>query len=281
MSNHGADFVFNLLFIILLDACINIFPILSRKNCELNRSSLYFKQYFKIFFFELEMITMKLQRYGNIMKTGKFWVFAGLIITAAFIISCSDKKAIDFGEFENGTYYNSFFNLMLSIPDTWEVLDLESRMELMKQGGKIVAGDNRNLKAAIEAADLKSLNLLTAYEYPPGVAVSSNPGIMLIAEKIKHAPGIRRGSDYHYQAQKLMKLSRMQVSYPEDIYETVIDGVSFDVMEAEITLGPGVVIWQRQYATIVDDYALLLALTYQDEYGLGQLEEIVGTITFN
>ena len=215
------------------------------------------------------------------MKIAKFWVLAGLIITSAFIISCSDKKAIDFGEFEDGFYINSFFNLMLSLPDSWEVLDLESRMELMKQGGKFVAGDNKNLKAAIDAADLKSLNLLTAYEYPPGSAVSSNPGIMLIAEKIKHAPGIRRGSDYHFQAKKLMKLSRMQVSYPEEIYETIIDGVSFDVMVTEITLGPGVVLWQRQYAAIMNDYALLVALTYQDEYGLGQLEEIVETITFN
>lgn len=215
------------------------------------------------------------------MKIAKFWVLAGLIITSAFIISCSDKKAIDFGEFEDGFYINSFFNLMLSLPDTWEVLDLESRMELMKQGGKFVAGDNKNLKAAIDAADLKSLNLLTAYEYPPGSAVSSNPGIMLIAEKIKHAPGIRRGSDYHFQAKKLMKLSRMQVSYPEEIYETIIDGVSFDVMVTEITLGPGVVLWQRQYAAIMNDYALLVALTYQDEHGLGQLEEIVETITFN
>ena len=215
------------------------------------------------------------------MKIAKFWVLAGLIITSAFIISCSDKKAIDFGEFEDGFYTNSFFNLMLSLPDTWEVLDLESRMELMKQGGKLVAGDNKNLKAAIDAADLKSLNLLTAYEYPPGSAVSSNPGIMLIAEKVKHAPGIRRGSDYHFQAKKLMKLSRMKVSYPEEIYETIIDGVSFDVMVTEITLGPGVVIWQRQYAAIMNDYALLVALTYQDEYGLGQLEEIVETMTFN
>ena len=224
---------------------------------------------------------MKLQRFGNIMKKAKVWVFAGLIIATAFITGCIDKKAIDFGEFEDGYYSNSFFSLLLSVPDTWEVLDLESRMELMRRGGKAVAGDNRNLKAAIDAADLASLNLLTAYEYPPGTAVSSNPGIMLIAEKIKHAPGIKRGSDYHYQAKKLMKLSRMKVSYPEEIYETTIDGVSFDVMETEITLGPDLIVWQRQYATIMNGYALVVALTYQDDYGLEQLEEIVETISFS
>jgi hypothetical protein len=31
----------------------------------------------------------------------------------------------------------------------------------------------------------------------------------------------------------------------------------------------------------MNEYALLVALTYQDENGLGQLEQIVKTITFN
>lgn len=215
------------------------------------------------------------------MKKAKSWILSGLIVASAFIITCSEKKAIDFGEFKAGVYTNSFFKLALTIPDSWHVLDLESRMELMKQGGEIVAGDNQALKAALDAAELKSLNLLTAYEYPPGSAVSSNPGIMLIAEKIKHLPGIKRGSDYHFQSKKMLNLSHMQVSYPQEIYETIIDRVSFDVMEAEITLGPGAVIRQRQYATIMNGYALLVALTYQDENSLGQLEEIVGTLTFN
>ena len=51
-------------------------------------------------------------------------------------------------------------------------------------------------------------------------------------------------------------------------------------METEITMGPGAVIRQRQYATIMNEYALLVALIYQDEKGLGRLEEIVETITF-
>ncbi len=154
-------------------------------------------------------------------------------------------------------------------------------MEIMKRGGDIVAGNNKSLQAAIKAADLQSLNLLTAYQHPPGAAVSSNPGVMLIAEKIGHAPGIKRGSDYHYQAKKLMKMSHMKVAYPQEIYEQTIDGVSFDIMETEITMGPGVVIRQKQYATIIKGYALLLALTYEDESSLGQLEEIVETLTFN
>ena len=202
------------------------------------------------------------------------------LVSSVLIIGCSDKKAVDFGTFEAGNYTNTFFDLMLSIPDSWHVLDLESRMEIMKRGGEIVAGENKSLKAAIKAADLQSINLLTAYEHPPGAAVTTNPGIMLIAEKVMHAPGIKRGSDYHYHAKKLMKLSQMKVSYPKEIYEKTIDGVTFDIMETEITIGPGVVIRQRQYATIMKGYALMMALTYQDESGLNQLENIVNTLTF-
>ena len=215
------------------------------------------------------------------MKMGRqIMLVACLLVGSVLMIGCSDKKAIDFGTFEAGNYTNTFFDLMLSIPDSWHVLDLESRLEIMKRGGEIVAGENKSLKAAIKAADLQSINLLTAYEHPPGAAVSSNPGIMLIAEKVTHAPGIKRGSDYHYHAKKLMKLSRMKVSYPKEIYETTIDGVTFDIMETEITMGPGVVIRQRQYATIMKGYALMMALTYQDESGLDQLEKIVDTLTF-
>ena len=204
---------------------------------------------------------------------------AGLLCSV-LMIACSDKKAVDFGTFEAGNYTNTFIDLMLSIPESWHVLDLESRLEIMKRGGEIVAGENKSLKAAIKAADLQSINLLTAYEHPPGAAVTTNPGIMLIAEKVTHAPGIKRGSDYHYHAKKLMKFSRMKVSYPKEIYEKTIDGVTFDIMETEINMGPGVVIRQRQYAAIVKGYALMMALTYQDDSGLNQLEKIVETLTF-
>lgn len=214
------------------------------------------------------------------MRMARYFLMVAWLFSSVSVISCSDKKAIDFGTFEAGSYTNTFFNLMLSIPESWHVLDLETRLEIMKRGGEIVAGENKSLKAAIKAADLQSINLLTAYEHPPGAAVATNPGIMLIAEKVTHAPGIKRGSDFHYHAKKLMKLSRMKVSYPKEIYEKTIDGVSFDIMETEITMGPGVVIRQKQYATIMKGYALLMALTYQDEVGLNQLEQIVDTLTF-
>jgi hypothetical protein len=233
-----------------------------------------------VYLLDLESAMKKNGPENQQKKLARYFAITACILSGVLIFACSDKNAIDFGTFKAGSYSNSFFDLMLNIPDSWHILDLDSRLEIMKRGGEIVAGDNKSLKAAIKAADLQSINLLTAYEHPPGAAVTTNPGIMLIAEKVAHAPGIKRGSDYHYHAKKLMKMSRMKVSYPQAIYEKTIDGVLFDIMETEITMGPGVIIRQKQYATIMRGYALMMALTYQDESGLNQLEEIVKTLSF-
>ena len=111
------------------------------------------------------------------LRTGALLLFIGLL-------SCgyqpeTAERAIDFGEFEDGVYSNSFFNLAIAIPENWHVLDAETRNQMMRQGGKLVAGNNRNLKAAINAADLESLDLLAAYEHAPGTPITSNPGIMI------------------------------------------------------------------------------------------------------
>ena len=212
----------------------------------------------------------------NYLKTIALLLVIGLL-------SCDHQSetadnAIDFGEFEAGVYSNTFFNLAIAIPEDWHVLDAEARNQLMRQGGKLVAGNNRNLKAALNAADLDSLNLLAAYEHAPGAPVTANPGIMIIAEKIKHMPGIKRGSDYHYHTKKMMRMSNINVAFPEEIYETSIDDVSFDVLEMQINMGH-MNIMQKQYVTILNGYALLVGLTYQDGEGLYQLEDILLTMS--
>lgn len=202
-----------------------------------------------------------------------------MVILLLFNLGCSkqSEKAIDFGKFEGGTYSNTFFNLNVSIPDSWHVMDDESRIALMQRGTKIVAGDNKNLKATLNAANLKSLNLMTTSENPPGTPVSSNPSFILIAENIKHAPGIKRGSDYHYHTKKMMGESALEVSFPRDIYEETIDGRTFDVIEIMINMG-NIKNYQKQYATIIKQYALLIIITYQDDEGLNKLEQILQTM---
>lgn len=199
-----------------------------------------------------------------------------LIISVFLLCSCSDnsKKAIDFGTFESGVYLNRYFNLEVKVPESWHVLDDESRVEMMRKGSKIVAGDNENLNAVLKATDLQNINLLTASEHPIGAPVPFNPTFIIIAEKVKHLPGIVKGRDYHFHTKELMKSSPLKVSYPKEIYEVLVGELTFDVMEFEINMGQ-TIITQKQYAAIINDYALLFALTYSNDKDLESLTEIV------
>ena len=161
-----------------------------------------------------------------------------IALLVSFTFGCGDnsKKAIDFGKFENGTYSNGFFNLKVSIPDPWAVMDDETRIALMQKSKQFVAGDDKNLKAAIDAADLQSLNLLSASEKPIGTPVATNPSFIILAESIKHAPGVVKGSDYHAHTKKIMENSQLDVSFPTAIYEKTVGGKTFEVMEMEMHL---------------------------------------------
>lgn len=202
-----------------------------------------------------------------------------IALLALVFVGCDNnsKNAIEFGRFESGTYKNDFFNLTVNVPESWSVLDDESRIDLMKKGNKVVAGEDDNLKATLNAADLENLNLLTASEHPAGAPVSFNPTFMIIAEKVKHLPGIVKGRDYHFHTKKIIASSEISVSYPKEIYETQIGGHTFDTMEMEIHVG-NIRILQKQYAAITNGYALLFGLTYSNEMELEKLNKIVRTI---
>jgi len=198
------------------------------------------------------------------------------------VCSCGkqQEKPIDFGKFENNVYSNNYFNMHISIPQSWYVMDDEVRIELMKKAVKTVVGDNENLQAVAKASDLKNLSLILASEKPPGASVGSNPSLLVMAEKVKHLPGMKRGSDYHFTTKKIFEKSAVKPSYPKKIYETSIGSLNFDVLEITFEMGQ-TQYFQKQFAAIYKDYALLIALNYRNEADLKKLEEVLQAVTFN
>ena len=95
----------------------------------------------------------------------KTWTLQALVFTLILtLLACSSKKeeAINFGQYSDGVYANSYFNIQVSLPEAWYVMDDESRIAMMRKGAEIVSGDNKNLKALLDASDMQSMNLLTA-----------------------------------------------------------------------------------------------------------------------
>ena len=212
-------------------------------------------------------------------KHGIMAIYALCILFVVTGCEFKAKKAINFGKYESGIYTNTFFKVKIAVPEKWSLMDKEARIEMLKQGGKLVAGDDKNLNEIMDAADFSSLNLLLASEYPIGAPEESNPILILIAEKVDHLPGIIRGKDYHLQTKKLMASGALSVSYPKEIYEEQIDGISFDVLEVDTDVN-GEVVKQKQYARIMGKYVLLFGLTYVDGPGLQKLDRIMSSVDF-
>ena len=74
-----------------------------------------------------------------------------LFLFVALTIFAADAPQIDFGRIEQLTYTHDYFGFHLSIPQSWQVQDSESRDRLMKMGKEVIVGNNQNMKAILES----------------------------------------------------------------------------------------------------------------------------------
>lgn len=208
-----------------------------------------------------------------------------IMIISVFLIfqAGSGSKAsdeIDFGTIENSTYKNNYFGFSIKIPTGWSVQDEEMRQKIMDTGRKMVAGDDKNLNAAIKASEMQTLNLLTVFKYEVGSPVEFNPSIACLAEKIHHMPGIKRGKDYHFHTRRILENNQnITVSFPKEIYTKEVDGINFDIMTLEMPFGSKTV-KQKQYATVMKGYALLIIVSFLSSEEEAELEKVLESIRF-
>jgi len=209
--------------------------------------------------------------------------FIGLFILTVLITSCNPSgkpKNFDYGHIENNKYLNSFFGLELSLPDNWIVQTKEQTENLTKIGKDFVAGDDKNLKAIINASEINSANLLAVFQYEVGAAVDYNPSFMLVAENLKNYPGIKTGSDYLFQSRKLLQQSQIHYSHLDDGFEKeIINNLEFYTMNCTIDY-MGLSIKQRYYSTIINGFCLSEIISYTDDKQKSNLEKIIHSMNF-
>src|ERR1041385_4509317 len=103
----------------------------------------------------------------------------------------------------NNVYSNAFFGLTLPIPKDWSVANRETLDETQKIGRQMLAKD-KGMEKALAVAEKKTFQLLLISEKPVGAPVTSNPSLILAAERVAHMPGIKTGEDYLFHATKLL-----------------------------------------------------------------------------
>jgi len=189
-------------------------------------------------------------------------------------------KDFDYGKVENNKYTNSFFNIVVTLPEGWKVQSKEQMDNLAKKGEDLITGDNKDLKRAIKASEINTANLLGVFQYEVGAAVDYNPNFMMVAENLIHAPGVKSGSDYLFHVRKYLKQSQVQIdSLDNESTKVLINGQEFYYMNVVMNY-LGYKIKQSYYATIINDFALSAIISYVSDEQKLELEKIVNSMKF-
>ncbi len=213
-----------------------------------------------------------------INRTAQFLIFTLCVLLLA---GCGKEASneIDFGSVKNSIYQNGYFGLSLPLPSEWSVQDQQMRQRLAETGTKMVAGEDKGMKAILKASELRTVNLLAAFKHPVGTPVPFNPSIACAAERVHDMPGIKRGKDYHFHAKKLMESGQVKFEFPKEISTEKLGGVDFDVMHVSMTIGSSTV-RQKYYASVMKGYVLILVVSFTTADEESALQKIVDGASF-
>ncbi len=185
-----------------------------------------------------------------------------LIIILSNSIANSQSDNFDYGRVENGVYQNAYFGFTIQLPVDWVVQSREQTENLASTGKKLVAGDDENLKAVMKASEVNIANLLAVFQYELGSPVEYNPNVMIVAENIKNVPGIKKGSDYLFQARRLLQQGQFKYDYLSETFDNEkINGTEFYKMDAHLNYA-GLEIKQMYYSTVLKGFSFNVIVSY-------------------
>ena len=212
------------------------------------------------------------------------WLHLFILIMLVATGNAQNKSQdFDYGRVENGRYLNSFLHFEITLPPNWVVQSREQIDYLAEKGAALVTGDDEKMKAVYKAAEINVANLLAVYQYELGSPVDYNPSIMLIAENVQHAPGVKKGNDYLFQTRKLLNQSQFKYDYLDNEFEKeVINGTDFYKMNALLKYA-GLEIKQIYFSTVIKRFCVSFIISFttdeQKEVLLKSVHSILSNAT--
>lgn len=204
---------------------------------------------------------------------------AGLCALAGGGCSKRPSEQMGGGRFEGPRYYHDYLGLTITFPSDWSIQDPQTTRQMARTGEQMIAGDNENMQAALQAGESRTVNLFAVFKHPRGSPVLCNSNICGVAENISHAPGIRTGGDYLFHVRRLLEAGQMKFSFPREVYAETVAGVEFHVMTTELDVPP-MKVKQEYFATVRAEYVLLLILSFSSDEERAELRNILDTLTF-
>lgn len=216
----------------------------------------------------------------NIMR---FKIIFLSILIVGFIACRKHGKPTDFdyGKVTNNVYSNAFFHFEMTLPAEWNVLPRNEAEAQQKQGMKVIAGSNEDMKRAVEKSEVNTANLLSVFQYRmEDLSVTFNPSLIMVAEKVSETRSIKSAADYLSQSRKALlqtPISFNSISAGNEMER--IGGQLFSKMHVVIN-GENGKIHQTYYCFISEGYALCIVLSYVNDEQKQWLLNSVKSIRF-
>jgi len=178
---------------------------------------------------------------------------------------------------DNQHYHNEKFGLRVEKPEGWYSQSVEETMQLAARGNQIISGEDKNMKAAMEASLKSTLTLFSFFEFPPGTPGKTNPSVISLAEYIAAYPGIKEGCDYLANMKQVIQQSQMAMSFAEGCQKTKISTSTFGYIDASTQVG-NTLVRQRYLACKKGDHAIAIIQTFYDDQQEVSTTDVVKTM---
>ena len=201
------------------------------------------------------------------------------LTTSIILLLCfyaNAQSGVDRGITHEGMYSNPALGFSFKYPKDWVVHGEATNKHIRELGKEKVAESGALSKPSLEVALNNTYHLLTVFRHAVGTpGITFNPGILVIAEKVAHAPGITNGKDYLLNVRALLRKAGVQVLLEEPM-ENRFAGSQF-FRDDYVMENNGVRVVQAYFANIVNGYALVFIFLGPDQTSVDEMSKAMET----
>lgn len=196
-------------------------------------------------------------------------------------VNVKEIEGFDYGRVRNYVYTNTFFNVRMDVPKSWQVQDEKQKEELMQEGREAAYTEDQQKNAAIKASEITTANLFTAFAHEPN-KVPFNHNLIMLAENVGQYSFAITAETYLSNLNKTlhnnatMDIVQIDNSFPKK----TINGMDFHQMNL-VTYLQGMRISQTYLITIEKGFAFGFIYTYADDAQKNEIEKIINTLRPN
>jgi hypothetical protein len=214
--------------------------------------------------------------------------FQALLLAFALVLffSCTSPQArkipqnFDYGKIEKNKYTNAYFNLEITLPDSWYIQSKSENDTLMAEGMDLMKKNKEEAKKSLEIAKITTANLLTLFRYKPGTNATYDHSFILLAENLGNNGILRTAEDYLKATRTQLASTQLKYYFlQEDYPEINIAGKHFKALRTRLEY-EGTNIYQNYYTSVQHGFALSFIISWVGLEQKNELEKIISSAVF-